>query len=229
MTQVERPRLNTELRWGQVYGVDLIDHESWMAGTPVIVPNDYVGQTRQKGRARENQHRDSQPFSDLIVGSPRVLWEGWCTDEQLDEMERHFIQDVPLEQRPRMNWLLNERNSRQIPKWVQKEQRHARDDRRGDPCWEPSPYRPETYGYRPPTATVRQWKPWQKQLVGWSAGWLTTTLTGWIFLVVRWDFGAWWHPPAISATAVTALIVWALCGFPLPKRQRRQRNRRRSR
>jgi hypothetical protein len=214
------PRGRTGLRWGRVYGWDVIDHGSWMAGTPRVVLNDYVGQTRQKGRARENQHRDSQPWSDLTVGSPRVLWDGWCTDEELDEWERHFIQDVPPADRPRLNYLLNEDNPRQVPKWVLLDQRHARDDRRGDQRWEATPYRPEVYGYalgresvaQPRTAVRRKWRPWQKHLLALSL----VGLALWVGTLVAFaktgqlHGDVWWRALA-GCYAVTA---WGWFGFP---------------
>jgi hypothetical protein len=110
---------------GVIYGIDVLDHV-----TGRVVPNDYVGKTRQRGRGRENQHRDRQPFSDLIVGSPRVLWEGICTEGELDEWERYFIQDAPV--RPRLNVDMNEDNPHRIPKRVQEAQRLQR-----EPGWLP--------------------------------------------------------------------------------------------
>ncbi|GAA0528932.1 hypothetical protein GCM10010172_06940 [Paractinoplanes ferrugineus] len=233
MTQVAPARLKSDMRWGQIYGVDVIDHESWMAGTPVIVPNDYVGQSRQKLRARENQHRDTQAFSDLIVGSPRVLWEGWCTDDELDERERQFIQDVPLEQRPRLNYMLNDDNPRRIEKWRLVEQRHARDDRNGVPRWEPTPYRPEAYGYRAPRVSVsvvrdrqvrgRGWTRGQKQLAGWAAGWAVTTVALWVVELFRPEDVRWWIAPAVAAELTGFVRVWSWLGFPLrPRTWRRQ-------
>lgn len=225
MTQLQRPQVKTGVRWGYVYGWDVIDHDSWMAGTPRVVLNDYVGQSRQKGRARENQHRDDKPWADLAVGSPRVLWEGWCTDEQLDEMERRFIQDVPLEQRPRLNWKLNEDNRRQIPIPRQKEQRHARDARRGEQAWEPTAYRPEVYGYPPAPAarrrTVRRWRPWQKHTLGVGIAWTALTTAAWIILAVngRWVPQAWWATPA----GVLAVVVWCWLGCPTTEKQWKRR------
>ncbi len=214
--------LRTGLRWGRVYGIDVIDHKSWMAGRPVIVPNDYVGQSRQKARARENQHRDSQGFSDLIVGSPRTLWEGWCTDEQLDEMERRFIQDVPVEERPRLNYLLNEDNDRRIPKFTQVEQRHARDARRGDDPWQPTEYRPEAYGYKRAVAPVprRPWSSRRKHLTGLAAAVLVLTLAGWIATAVYSTLTEFrWY--AIPAAAVLLTVwVWAGCPTNRPSRRR---------
>ncbi|MGK5682478.1 hypothetical protein [Actinoplanes sp. URMC 104] len=224
----------TGLRWGQVYGIDVIDHDSWMAGAPVIVVNDYVGQSRQKRRARENQHRDDKPWSDLIVGSPRVLWEGGCTDAELDEMERRFIQDVPLEQRPRLNYLLNEDNPHRIEKYRQVNQRHARDGRRDEDPWQPTEYRPEAYGYRPASQAHsaaparREWKPWQKALAGYGGAYLTLILGGWVALEHWYDFDAWWQPPAICAlippaALLAAVVVLATTRGKKPRRSKRSR------
>lgn len=229
MTATLPPRVcpQTGLRWGQVYGIDVVDHESWMAGTPRIVLNDYVGQSRQPGRARENQHRDDKPFSDLIVGSPRVLWEGYCTDEDLDKMERHFIREV--EQRPRLNWRMNEDNRRQIPIPRQKEQRWARDAKRGaGERWTPTEYRPEVYGYRPsPVRRSKPWRPWQKHLLGIGITWKVLAVAALALLG--------WRNLLDADAALTAWIgalpsgLWGWFGFPgVGKRWRRRfRNARR--
>jgi len=227
------------VRWGQIYGIDVQDHQSWM-GNPDharLVRNDYIGQTRQKRRARENQHRDDKPWEDLIVGSPRVLWEGWCTNEQLDEMERQFIQDVPLEQRPRLNYLLNEGNPRRIPKYTQVEQRHARDARRGETPWQPTPYRAEAYGYAPASAraNVRQVrKPWtrgRKHLLGWSITYATLALTGWILLAAHHQGG--WKQTGTASAILSMIVVcllarWVWLGCPVTKEQRRRVKKRRA-
>jgi hypothetical protein len=136
-------------------------------------------------------------------------------------MERRFIQDVPLEQRPRLNWKLNEDNPRHVPKWTQIEQRHARDDRQNRPRWESTPYRPEAYGYRP-APKVRRPLP---VFVWWLAAWLGMSVAGWIGAVWRWDFSAWWHPAALSGALATALLLWAWLGFPVTRRQRRRARR----
>jgi hypothetical protein len=205
-----------------------------------------VGQSRQKGRARENQHRDNNPNSDLMVGSPRILWEGWCTDDELDEWERQFIQDV--EQRPRLNWKLNEDNPQQIPIPRQKEQRWARDDQAGRPRWEPAPYRPEAY--RPPvvagnarrwvhpadrgvsgrtvaSTVVRKprkaWRPWQKHLLGIGITWLLLTIAGWVGLGYA---GLLEHDTAIIDPVVALVAgVWGWFGLPLAGKRWRRRFR----
>lgn len=223
MTTTARSRQRTRYR-GVVYGIDVLDHV-----TGRLMPNDYVGQTRQRGRGRENQHRDDQPWSDLIVGSPRVLWEGVCTDAELDEMERRFIQDVPV--RPRLNWQLNEDNPQHIPKWVLVEQRHERDDRAGRPRWVPAKQRQRDslleWVERPgqgvsrrssssesrPSSSVRK-KPRrkrlparQRRLVGWTMAWLVFALSAWIGLAVA-DAGGWQQTGVTAGVGSAALLAW---------------------
>jgi hypothetical protein len=228
VTATSATRRRTDARYrGVVYGVDVLDHH-----TGQIVPNDYVGQTRQKGRARENQHRDTQPFSDRIVGSPRVLWEGLCTDAELDEMERHFIQDVPVGQRPRLNWLLNEDNPHQIPKWVQVEQRHQRDDAEGRPRWVPPDQREKVSllewdtapAFAGPRPVRKPWNSRRKHLTGLGIAWLNLTLAAWIGLLV---YRPWMVETVIAAPfAALAVTVWVWAGCPLRRRGRRKAMRR---
>jgi hypothetical protein len=126
VTQTVRSRAGVR-RPGAVYGINLLDPVTRM------VRMDYVGQTRQKGRAREMQHRDSQPWEDLIVGSLLVLAEGMWTDAELDRQEQAAIRRV----RPRMNYEHNLHNPQRIEIWRQREQRWARDDAAGRPRWVP--------------------------------------------------------------------------------------------
>lgn len=212
MTQVERTRLNARYL-GVVYGIDLLDHV-----TRQVVPNDYVGKTRQRGRARENQHRDSQAFSDLIVGSPHVLWEGMCTEDELDEIEWRLIRELS----PRMNWVHNEDNPQQIPKWVQLEQRHQRDDAVGRPRWVPldqrhaaslldqrtAPRTAAASSARPASATW--WKLAQRRAVTWPAGWLLLALCGWAAFD-EFDLpGSWKARVVTAAVLATGLLVWGV-------------------
>ncbi len=235
MTQTQGARAQARYR-GVVYGIDLLEHASVMAGTPVIVPNDYVGQTRQRGRGRENQHRDDKPWSDLIVGSPRVLWEGICTKDELDEMERRFIQDVPV--RPRMNWRLNEDNPEQVPKWVQLEQRHQRDDARSVPRWvEPArrarqslldwePPQPARVGAVRRVSVPRKWRPVQVKVGLWSMSWFLIASAAWGFLARNGLLDGWQQRLVCGLIVAPLLIVWSLAGAPISKRQWRRVRRR---
>lgn len=235
-TDQRSPKPETGVRWGRVYGWTVLDHDSWMAGVYLPVPNDYIGQTRQKGRARENQHRDDKPWEDLTVGSPNVLWEGMCTDGQLDEMERRFIQrpgeDAKL--RPRLNWRMNEDNPHQIPIPRQKEQRWARDAKRAEAAgvtavwWEPTPYRPEVYGYTPaPARRSKPWRPWQKHLLGIGVVWAVLSAAG----LVGLGYAGLLDPDTALADPMAGLVagLWAWFGCPgVGKRWRRRfRNARR--
>jgi hypothetical protein len=207
-----------------------------MAGTPQIMPNDYVGKTRQRGRLRENQHRDTQSFSDLIVGSPRVLWEGDCTEAELDEMERRFIQDADV--RPRLNWKLNEDNPQQIPKWVQLEQRHQRDDAAGRPRWVPPDQRrrdslldwrsDQSTGLKPdrPVSVPRTWTALQVKALVWSCAWLITAVAIWGFLDKYAVMQTWSQRVIAGLVCAPFLIGWSLAGAPMSRRQWRKLRRR---
>jgi len=224
VTATYQRRSSTAYR-GVVYGIDVLDHL-----TGQKMPDDYVGQTRQRGRARENQHRDDQPWSDLIVGSSHVLWEGICTDTELDEMERRFIQDAEV--RPRLNWKLNEDNPRHIPKWVLLEQRHERDQAAGRPLWVPPDQRaresllewPDRGGVvskpLPPRPPARPWSSRRKHLTGLAVAVATLIPAAWIALAVlgRWFVEAWWLIPLACA----ALTAWVWAGCPVRKRGRRK-------
>lgn len=230
MTATIPSRRRQDARYrGVVYGLDVLDHH-----TGQIVRNDYVGQTRQRGRGRENQHRDDQPWADLIVGSPKVLWEGLCTDGELDKMERQFIQNPPDGQaRPRLNWQLNEDNPHQIPKWVLVQQRHDRDDREGLPRWVPAKQRQResllewgtpAVASRPYPAVRPAWSSRRKHLTGLAIAWAVLTLAGWVALLT---FGQWTRIPAVAIpVAALVLPVWVWAGAPLRKRGRRKAMRR---
>ncbi|WP_250029839.1 hypothetical protein [Paractinoplanes maris] len=216
-----------------IYGFNLIDHETGMK-----VYDDYVGKTRQRGRKRELQHRSDKPWEDLIVGQSHVLWEGICDEDELDDRERQFIR----ERRPRMNDRDNRWNPDRIDYDEQVRQRHERDDREGRPLWVPLEQRQRDslleWDETPPVPRAavpvrREWKPWQKHLLGWPIGWLVSTVAGWIGLVVKLDFAVWWYPLATAAAALPTLIVIALLAWLMlrslrskPKRRKPKRKRR---
>lgn len=222
-------------RPGVVYGLDVIDHDSWMAGTPQVMPNDYIGRTRQKGRLRENQHRDTQPFSDVIVGSPRVLWEGLCTDDELNATEKWFIRHGVNGIRPRLNEKLNENNPRMIAKDSQQEQRHARDDREGRPQWQPVERRvrsglldaPAWVDRIPgppvrPARLARSWSPAHIKVGLWSIAWALTQVTTWAALD-HYDLPVTWATVLTVGTLVyAALLMWTWADFPTSRRQLRR-------
>jgi hypothetical protein len=210
----------TEVRYrGAIYGLDVLDHM-----TRRIVPDDYVGKTRQRGRSRETQHRDRQPFSDLIVGDAHVLWEGICTEDELDEMERHFIQDVEV--RPRLNEKMNEDNPRMIPKGVQRAQRWERDDAAGKARWVPfdrrqrssllewDATRPEGLSARPYAPTPSRWKPWQIKVGLLSSAWLLLAVATWGAMTRFGLSGTWRQNLLVETLTSSTLLVWSLWRQP---------------
>lgn len=77
-TRVRRP--------GKVYAYLTLRHND-----PSVIEFGYAGQTRQQHRGRDTQHRDEQPWSDLIVGDPIVIADGWWSDKELDAIEQAVI------------------------------------------------------------------------------------------------------------------------------------------
>lgn len=228
MTATLPARSQTAYR-GVVYGIDLLDHR-----TRQVTADDYIGQTRQRGRARENQHRDDKPWSDLIVGSSHVLWEGICTDAELDAIEKQLI----VERCPRMNWVHNEHNPNQVPKWVQLEQRHARDDAAGRPRWVPPDQRSREslldWDAREstrmvavrPRAVTRRWSSAQVKAVLWSSVWAVSTSVLWVGFHHYGLLNGWRQRALCACLLSTILWVWIRLGAPVTKRQWRRRRRR---
>ena len=122
----------------------------------------YVGQTRQQIWEREDQHRESQPWADTIVGDSyadpitgRVyqaveLARGEWDDAELDDCELHYIRML----RPLYNIIGNLDNPYRVKPWDAKKQRHQRDRMAGRPLWKPQPKRvplrrPDSVGYVP--------------------------------------------------------------------------------
>lgn len=140
------------------------------------------------------------------------MWQGWCTKDELDEVERRFIQDGVDGRRPRLNYLLNEDNPQRIPKWVQEEQRHQRDDREDRPRWMPPEQRTRAglLDAAPPA-------PWNRPTSRHWPAWVHKTLrlsTAWCLLLPLWwgaaDRAAGW-PQAVDAAVggVVSLLMLA--------------------
>jgi hypothetical protein len=94
----------------------------------------YIGQTRRSLRERDLEHIATQPWADLIVeGSPVVLWQGACTDAELDHREQEYI----AEGSPLYNFEGQETLTHRIRKPDAVAQRHARDRASNRPLWAP--------------------------------------------------------------------------------------------
>lgn len=53
----------------------------------------YVGQTRRKMAQRLAEHREYQPWGDLIEGEPKIIFEGMISQPELDVLELRAIDD----------------------------------------------------------------------------------------------------------------------------------------
>lgn len=124
----EQPTRPSEIaRSGIVYQADTLNPESGS------IEVGYIGQTRRTLAEREREHRGDKPWSDLIVGSFRVIWSGDPTDDELDAIERKLI----IDRLPRYNIEHQKGALHAVPKWDQLSQRHERDDELGRPRWVP--------------------------------------------------------------------------------------------
>lgn len=117
----ERPR-------GIVYGIRTL-HPDTLASIEL----GYLGKTWQRLRAREMQHRDEQPWEDVIVGSAYVISQGFSSDAELLEAERWAIRML----KPRYNVAENRANPDRISPEAAVVQRQSRDRARGVPLWLP--------------------------------------------------------------------------------------------
>lgn len=113
---------------GIVYGIRTLDPT-----TLDRIELGYVGKTRQNLRTRETQHREDQPWEDIIVGSAHVIATGLWSDDDLDLTESWAIGLLA----PRYNIDKNHNNANRIAPADAIEQRFARDRLRGVPLWMP--------------------------------------------------------------------------------------------
>lgn len=232
MTQTLRrtPRQRTTGRLGFVYAYDtlVVDEHGMVANTGIEVG--YVGQTVQRLSARDDQHRGiaggpdgspakCQPFSDLIVGSVRIVEQGMWTDAELDERERFHIERL----RPRYNKSLNESNPLRVPIYVARQHRDARDAARGvaPQTWQPT---------RVPASRRRLAKRvLLSPLTWWLAGWLTAAAlllfaVSWLADKAgqNWTLGDRSLTAAALATASVGWLWWRLSGRRRWRRFRRR-------
>jgi hypothetical protein len=175
---------------------------------------DYVGQTRQLPKAREEQHRDDKPWADLIVRMV-ILETGMWTDAELDAREEAAIRRV----RPRYNYTHNLANPERIEMWRQPQQRAVRDALRTPAVAGYgllSPHRSD-YARR---FDPRSWPCWARKVCLLSATWALTTGLIWADIIRNG-----WLPPGYAQPAAAALLTGATLVVCLCRRQPRRRRR----
>jgi hypothetical protein len=190
----------------------------------------YIGETLRQPAARLIEHLFDQPWADTIVGwdiDPRVFFG----KPAVLEAERQAIRS----EKPLYNVRENEANAGRIPPPQAIRQRRARDAAKANaPRW----VHPDDWDGQPRPAydrasPVRQrrsggWRPWQRRLAGWGSVWLGSTVAAWI-MAVHWHLGGWKQAGTGAAVAASVLVVWVMCGAPVPvgRWQRRARKVRR--
>ncbi len=216
----------------------------------------YGGQSFQRHGARDRQHRECQPWEDLIVGSPLVIADGWFTPDELDAVEEAVIQGrwgdvrrladgcgavvseaaiqacVNAGGRPRYNWALNEDNPRQVPKLVAVEQRWVRDDAAGRPRWVPVEARPGAVvpglGWSRPAWWHRsRWTGWHVTVPAWVV--LSVLVWGYVRAPWAWFWVTLGEPqvaPWSPLLAAAGAALFVTWGWDTGWRQARKRRRR---
>ncbi len=205
-----------ERRQRAVYGIMTLDVDGCGIPIPGAAPVvGYIGQSRQTVWQREQQHRDEQPFSDIIVGGSWTIEEGWWTQEELDVREQRYIRNgvalLPGQkpQRPKYNIAGNRENRDRIKPWDAVKHRQAR-----EPGWLPADQRSRA-------------KPVVSERVGWPLVWKLAARSD-----VRWAVAAlavvgWvaslpvatWYDGAVYVACVACTVT----GLRMPKRRRRSR------
>jgi hypothetical protein len=213
VTQLAERADPTLRRRGVVYGIRTLDPEN---GAIVL---GYVGQTFQALADREAQHREDQPWSDLIVDEAFVIACGWWTCAEIDAAEALYIRAL----RPTYNFEHNLDNPQRVPIWVARQQREQRDAVAGRAPWVP-PHRPDAR--RPRRTTVqprrrparRRWPRPVRRLAWRAIVWLTLAAT--IFAAEPMS------TPFATAAGSSVVLASAVMALPLLGRRRRRRRRR---
>jgi hypothetical protein len=170
----------------------------------------YIGKSRQTVKQREEQHRDTQSFSDVIVGGSWTIEEGWWTDAELDEREQYYIRNGVVlaaglaPERPVYNYEFNLDNPDRIEIWRAVEHRQAR-----EPGW-----LPPVKDARVPRQRVAQPAVVRSPLVRWwerRRWWVVGLAAMWLLLFVGGLRGSWllWGDvkPLLAAAGSSAPFV----------------------
>lgn len=197
MTQTVKriPGQRTTRRLGFVYAYDTLRVDA--NGMPTSgIQVGYVGKTVQKLNARDDQHRglapgpdgtpaECQPFSDIIVGSIRIVEQGMWTDAELDDRETAYIaallpaynhQKQPAGN-PNRIWLSDSRrfrDNRDLARGLQPRTWPEFRSARNAPC------RPDVRRSK----LSPKWRRRRNAVLGWTCGWLGAVLTAWLLLAL---------------------------------------------
>lgn len=237
-TTVRGPTLGRRL--SSVYAFTILDD---VTGQPI--PDDYVGQTVRPVPVREAEHRGQgrnpdceQPWSDRIVGSARIVEQGWWTPAELDAREQYWIAVL----QPRRNYDHNLHNPARLPIPAQRQARAERDrqaavvsrwthpERFTGPVLRPSlPVGPSLWSRFWATAAGRTLAGWLRKAAVVAGVW--AALTGVLWLAV-WQLADVADPeagPLCSIAAGLAVAKWWPRKRKHKGRSRQHRTRRRSR
>ncbi|MEV1013802.1 hypothetical protein AB0I89_23915 [Micromonospora sp. NPDC049801] len=216
-----------ERRQRAVYGIMTLDVDRQGIPIPGAAPVvGYIGQSRQTVWQREQQHRDEQPFADIIVGGSWTIEEGFWTQQELDERERRHIRNgvvlLPGQkpQRPKYNIDFNRENPDRIKPWEAVAHRQAR-----EPGWQPpvkgarvSRQRRTALAASSPTAVTAwawEWTPERIKAAVWAVAVLA--VIGW---VASLPVATWY-----DGVAYVACVACTVTGLRMPGKRRRRSRR----
>ncbi|MCG5464255.1 hypothetical protein MED01_002420 [Micromonospora sp. MED01] len=220
-----------------MYGIPTlpVDEDGYVVpGAAPIVG--YIGKSVQTVYQRQEQHRDDQPFSDLIVGGSWVIEEGFWTDAELSAREEWWIRNGAVlvrggkPQRPVYNYEFNLDNPNRVEVWRAVEQRQAREPGWVKPANGSFVPRQRTYG--PPQNVARVVR--RRPRIRWTRRRIRAAMLAAVWLVMfagfwwaGWDVWHGWDGPRNAAIGAAIVMGVASVGnqWVRPKRRRRRSRR----
>jgi hypothetical protein len=162
----------------------------------------YVGETGRQPFERLLEHLATQPWFDTVVR--------WEVDPQIfygkDAVLRAEAAAIRAE-RPLYNVAGNERNRHRIIPPDAIRQRRARDAQQGAARWvHPADRDAARSSVR--SVPRRPLRRWQKYAIGWASAWAFTTVSCWIFALVK-HLGTVGHTLAGSALVLPGMVLVA--------------------
>lgn len=163
----------------------------------------YIGETARQPWTRFMEHLYDQPWGDTIVGHPHVDPRVFSGKPAVLAAEGAAV----LTEKPLYNVEYQKGAPHAIPQWTAREQRAARDQKRGavTPDW-------TAKGQQVTDQLVVRTKPMNpnvKRRLAWTAAWFTTFAAVWVVLALA--VGPHWHLPWREWPILAA----GLCAEPL--------------